>query len=112
MDALADLVIRLASIPNDDWQRLRTAIDAAPQTVPGLLGWLEHAIDWERDRRRAGLDYPLRGPTQAIPDDELAKSIDVVESLALKYRHDSPEIAALFDIVGEILRADANSRIR
>jgi len=95
---------RIGTIWIDDWQRLRAAIDAAPQTVPGLLAWLEHAIDWERDRRRAGLDYPLRGPMQAIPDDELA-----VESLASKFRHDSPEIAALFDVIGEILRAEAES---
>jgi len=44
---------------------------------------------------------------EAIPDDELARSIVAAERLASAFRDDHMEIAALFDLVGVILRAEA-----
>jgi len=49
----------------------------------------------------------LRGPLEAIPDDEIAKSIAAIELLASRFREDCAEIAALFDALGLILRAEA-----
>ena len=89
-----------------DLQTLRATIEAVPNTAPGLLVWLEHAVNWESDQR-AGRVYPLLGPISAIPDDELAQSIAAAEALEAKFRDDGSEIAALFDLVGVILRAEA-----
>lgn len=102
MDTLADLALRLAEISDRDLQRLRATIEAAPNTVPGLLAWLEHAVDWESDNR-AGRVYPLLGPMSAIPDDERTNSINAANLLAAKFRANNAEIAALFDLVGAIL---------
>ena len=44
---------------------------------------------------------------EAIPDDELAGSIATVELLAATFQNDSPDVAALFDVLGVILRAES-----
>ena len=88
MDALIDLAMRLAEISDRDLQTLRTTIDAVPNTAPGLMVWLEHAVNCESDQR-AGRVYPLLGPMSAIPDEELAQSIAAAEVLAAKFRGDA-----------------------
>ena len=57
--------------------------------------------------RRAGHTYPLRGPMEAIPGEQLAQSIDAVDVLAAQFRNDNVGIAALSDPVGVILRVEA-----
>lgn len=110
MDSLAEVAARLAAINGDDLTRLRATIDGVPQTAPALLAWFEHAIDWERGRRRSGLDYPMRGPTDAIPHHEFANSIAALDLLAATFPNDSPSVAALFGVVGVILRAAVEGR--
>jgi hypothetical protein len=53
---------------------LRYAAERAPQTVPGLLAWLEAASGWEIDRRN-GHRYRLAAPMEAIPPEESAQSV-------------------------------------
>ena len=110
MDTLARLCLLLAALRAAELQWLFTACDAANGSVPGLITWLQHAVGWEQDRR-AGFTYPLRGPMAAIPDEELARSIVAVGVLATMFRvsreHDGKPIAALFDLLGVILRAEA-----
>jgi hypothetical protein len=109
-DALALLSRSLGALSDGDLQPLFAACDAVRDAAPGLIAWLDHAFGWEQDRR-AGFDYPLRGPMAAIPDDEVVESIAVVDMMAITFRgsreHDGKAVAALFDLVAEILRAEA-----
>ena len=94
------LLAYLSAMDNDDLLRLRVAIDEAPSAVSGLLAWLDHAIGWEQDRR-TGYSYPLRGPTVAMRDVELADRIAAVELLATTCRDDR-QIGGLMDLVSMI----------
>jgi len=106
---LVDIRAALAAIPEHDLYTLRATIEVAPNAVPGLLAYLDHAVDWEIDRR-AGQSYALRGPMAAIPDEEVAASLDALAILAIFFRrdrhHDGEPIAALLDLVASILRAE------
>ena len=110
VDSLADLRSILAAIPGQDLLTLRATIVVAPNVVPGLMAFLDHAVGWELDRR-AGQAYALQGPMAAIPDEERAASLDTLAVLAIFFRrdrrHEGEPIAALLDRVASILRADA-----
>jgi hypothetical protein len=71
--ALTELSVR-------DLEALRKAVERAPQVVPGLLAWLEHASRWELDWRE-GRDYRLAAPMDAIPPEEVAPSLNALVSL-------------------------------
>src|SRR5207249_939930 len=45
------IVAALWNLLARDLDALRIAAERAPQVVPGLLAWLEHAVGWELDRR-------------------------------------------------------------
>ena len=106
---LVDIRAALAAISEQDLHTLRTTIEVAPHAVPGLLAYLDHAAGWEIDRR-AGQSYALQRPMAAIPDDELAPSLDALAILAIFFRrdrqHDGEPIAALLDRVASILRVE------
>jgi hypothetical protein len=102
--ASAALLARLFGICDDDLRRLRVSIHKSPRTAPDLLNWLDHVLGWEQDRR-AGYAYPLRGPLEAILDDELRNSIAAVEALAETFRGEMP-ITALLKTVRMILPLD------
>ena len=74
MDSPIDVTAALATIPDRDLHGLDFAIDASPNVVPGLLAWLEAAVDWEINRR-AGMFYRLLGPRAAIDDTETDVSL-------------------------------------
>ena len=71
--------------------------------------YLDHAVGWEIDRR-AGQSYALQRPMAAIPDDEVAASVDALAILAIFFRrdrqHDGEPIATLLDRVASILRVE------
>jgi len=77
---LVDIPAALAAIPEQDLYTLRATLEAAPNAVPGLLAYLDHAVGWEIDRR-AGQSYALQGPMAAIPDEEVAASLDALAVL-------------------------------
>src|SRR3954463_14313352 len=85
MDAPADVKSALAAICDEHLYALRHAIDTAPNSVPGLLAWLEAAVYWEINRR-AGMHYPLLGPIAAIDDTETASSLATLAILAASFR--------------------------
>ena len=75
----------LAELSDRELAALRNAADRSPQVVPGLLAWLEHAFGWEIDRR-AGFDYRLAWPVEAIADEEVGASVAAARLLAEFFR--------------------------
>jgi len=109
VDALSDLTRTLAVIPREGLYGLRAAIDGSPHFAPGLLAWLEHAVDWEINRRE-GRSYRLQGPRAAIDDSEIEHSLITLAMLAGQFR-DSPlpegvSVAPFLDVAAAILRAE------
>ena len=102
----------LSQVSSDDLAALRGATEGVPQLVPGLLAWLEHAIGWELDRR-AGFEYRLGWPTDAIPPEEEAASVVAVLAMAAPFRHtagrDASDIADLLDHVATMIGPDSRT---
>lgn len=109
MDSPADLAAALATISDRDLCGLRAAIDGSGDLVPGLLAWLDAAVDWETNRR-AGMFYPLLGPRAAIDDTETDASLLTLAILAAYFRGDgrseSKPVVDFFELTASSLRAD------
>ena len=109
MDSPIDVTVALATIPDRDLHGLDFAIDASPNVVPGLLAWLEAAVDWEINRR-AGMFYPLLGPRAAIDDTETDVSLATLAVLAACFRGDgrreSRSVAEFLELTAVTLRAE------
>ena len=109
MDSPIDVTAALATIPDGDLHGLDFAIDATPDVVPGLLAWLEAAVDWEINRR-AGVFYPLLGPRAAIDDTETDVSLATLAVLAACFRGDgrreSRSVATFLELTAVTLRAE------
>ena len=109
MDSPIDVTAALATIPDRDLHGLDFAIDATPDVVPGLLAWLEAAVDWEINRR-AGVFYPLLGPRAAIDDTETDVSLATLAVLAACFRGDgqseSRSVADFLELTAVTLRAE------
>jgi hypothetical protein len=77
--------------------------------IPGLLAWLEHAVDWET-ALRAGRFYPLQGPRAAIDDSEVDGSLLMLTMLSDQFRQDGREgsdaVANLLALTAAVLRAE------
>ena len=77
--------------------------------MPGLLAWLEGATDWEINRR-AGFSYDLLGPSAAIDDSEVERSLQTLAALSQTFRDDGREesvpVAAFLDCAAAVLRAE------
>jgi len=104
-----DLTAALAAIPQAGLERLRAAVDGSTGFVPGLLAWLEHAVDWELGRR-AGFAFGLQGPRAAIDDREISDSLIALSLLTAQFR-DSPlpegvSVAPFLEAAAAILRAE------
>lgn len=70
MDVVPDPVAAaLGSLEDGELTALISATHNVPQTALGLMAWIEHAGDWELNRR-AGMDFPLQPPGAAIPPEE------------------------------------------
>ncbi len=67
-----------------------------------MLAWIEHAADWEQNRRR-GLDFPLQPAEAAIPPEEDAIGIDAAVTMREAFAQDpttkATTMLALFDAV-------------
>lgn len=109
MDSQAHLAAALATISDRDLSGLREAIAGSPNVVPGLLAWLEAAVDWEISRR-LGTFYPLLGPRAAIDDTETEASLLALTILAACFRNDgrrdSQAVADFLDVAASILFAE------
>ena len=109
MDSPSALTAVLATIPERDLHGLGLAIDGSPNVVPGLLAWLEAAVDWEVNRR-AGMFYPLLGPRAAIDDTETDASLMTLAILAACFRGDgrseSEPVAEFLELTAATLRAE------
>ena len=110
MESPTDLAAALATISDRDLAGLRAAIGGSPNVVPGLLAWLESAVDWESSRR-AGMFYPLLGPRAAIDDTETDASLMALAVLAACFRGDgrseSKTVAEFFELTASTLRAES-----
>ncbi len=108
-DGLQRFVELIAAIDDGDLRALHDATEQAAQVVPGLLAWLEHAIGWELDRR-AGFDYRLGWPAEAIPPEEEAASVVAARAMAVPFRHtverDTSAIAHLLEHVATLIASD------
>ena len=113
MDSPSALTAVLATIPDRDLHGLGLAIDGSPNVVPGLLAWLEAAVDWEVNRR-AGMFYPLLGPRAAIDDTETDASLMTLAILAACFRGDgrseSKPVAEFLELAASTLRAEVERR--
>lgn len=106
MTALEQLRRSLAAIPSDDLRRLCIVTQQAPNVVPGLLAWLEHATDWEWSRR-AGRQYALQPPAAALDESETDGALIALGVLADVFRNNqTDEIAAFFNAALVALHAD------
>ncbi len=109
MESQVDLAAALATIADRDLCGLRAAIAGSPNAVPGLLAWLDAAVDWEINRR-IGNFYQLRGPRAAIDDAETDASLLALGILAACFRNDgrseSRAVAKFLDIAAYTLRAE------
>ena len=109
MDSSADLPAALATISDRDLRGLGLAIDGSPNVVPGLLAWLEAAVDWEINRR-TGMLYPLLGPRAAIDDTETDASLMTLAILAACFRGDgrseSTPVAEFLELTASTLLAE------
>ena len=107
MTTLNDIAAALAGIPERELRGLRVAINNSPDLVPGLLAWLEAAVDWEL-HHRTGFRYHLFGPHAAIDDTEVEASLVALAVLAGRYRQvgrrDAGRVAHFLDLSGALLR--------
>ena len=103
---LAPAVASLAEISDVDLHHDRRLEMAHRRRCRGLLAWLEHACDWELSRR-AGIDYELQPPENAIPPEEDAISIKAAMALRATFaaddRTEARAVLALFDAVSALL---------
>lgn len=111
-DGLERLVALLSQVSSDDLLSLRQATEGVPQLVPGLLAWLEHAVGWELDRR-AGRNYRLGRPSEAIPPEEEAVSVAAVLAMAAPFRQptgrETVAIATLLEHVAALITSDGRT---
>src|SRR3954463_3575398 len=75
MDAdLQSVADALSDLADAELKAVVVAANEMLLVAAGLLSWLEHAADWELNRR-AGLDTTLHPPTAAIPPEASADSL-------------------------------------
>ncbi len=83
-------------------RELGTLIENVPPLVPDLLAWIEHAAEWETERRH-GRDSYLQSPAAAIDPGEHDNSATAATILCSLFVKEVPPVSALFDaIAGEL----------
>ena len=101
---LQPIVSALADLTDNELHTLIASVNQAPQLVPGLLAWIEHAADWEL-RQRHGEEIPLQPPEAAIEPSEKSACLVAVMMLQKRFEPDAPAVAALFATIGGALMA-------
>ncbi|MBK7791626.1 MAG: hypothetical protein IPJ62_03370 [Betaproteobacteria bacterium] len=91
----------LAALADADLDRITAVIDSLTDGLPEpLTSWVHHLVDQERDGR-AGMQYPLRPPSDGLEDDNYPACI----AAAKRLRDSSIDLplATLLDVVAEVL---------
>jgi hypothetical protein len=107
-DPLADVRGALAELADDELQVLFATSWLRPAPSIVLLGWIEHAADWEENRRK-GFDFRLAPPDEAIDPSEDVVAISAAIALHDEFAGDSA-IARFFAAVVDILIERGRSR--
>jgi len=116
MDAeLQSVADALSDLADAELKAVVVAANEMLLVAAGLLSWLEHAADWELNRR-AGRDTTLHPPNAAIPPeasaDSLAAATMIRDSFAETSGHESHPVVALFDaIVDTLNRCDDGASV-
>jgi len=100
-DPLADVRSVLAELADDELEVLFATSWLRPAPSIALLGWIEHAADWEENRRK-GFDFDLAPPDEAIDPSEDVVAISAAIALHDEYAGDSA-IARFFAAAVDIL---------
>jgi hypothetical protein len=99
LHAVADALVELADV---ELHALTHAANDFILCAAGFLTWLEHAADWELNRR-AGLNFPLQPPHAAIAPEEHSMSVEVATMLRDRFaqtpREERDSVVGLFDAV-------------
>ena len=85
MATLKDIAAALGRASEHELRSLWSEVNGSRLLKPGLVAWLEAAVDWEL-HRRMGFCYHLFGPTAAIDDTEAEASLVALAVLAGRYR--------------------------
>jgi hypothetical protein len=103
---LDPVIAALATLIDGELAALIDATNDVPQIAPGLLAWVEHACDWELNRR-GGLDFPLLSPDAALDPSEDAVSIAAAVIIRAQFAQDDRTEACgvmmLFDAIIGVL---------
>ena len=100
-DPLADVRGVLAELADDELEVLFATSWLRPATCMALLAWIEHAADWEVNRRK-GFDFHLEPPDEAIDPSEDQVAIGAAIVLHDEYAGDSA-IARFFAAAVDVL---------
>lgn len=100
-DPLADVRGVLAELANDELEVLFATSWLRPAPCTALLAWIEHAADWEVNRRK-GFDFNLQPPDEAIDPSEDHAAIGAAIVLHDEYAGDLP-IARFFAAAVDVL---------
>jgi hypothetical protein len=100
-DLLIDARMALADLDLDDLDVLFATAQIGPMTATGLLAWIEHAADWEVNRRK-GFDFRLAPPDEVVDLDEDPAAIAAAISLHDQFASD-PRIARFFAATVDLL---------
>ncbi len=64
-EPLPDVRVALEDLTSDQLELLFATPQLRPATSPALVSWVEHAADWEMNRRK-GFNFRLEAPDEAI----------------------------------------------
>jgi hypothetical protein len=98
---LADARTALSDLSPDELDVLFATAQIGPATATGLLAWIEHAADWELNRRK-GFDFRLALPEEAIDPSEDPAAIDAAIALHDQFASD-PQLARFFAATVDLL---------
>ncbi len=101
LDPLADVRGVLAELAEGELEVLFATSQLRPVPSMALVGWIEHAADWELNRRK-GFDFRLAPPDEAIDPSEDPVAIRAAIALHDEFAGD-PAIARFFAAAVDIL---------
>ena len=97
----ADVRAALAVLAVEEVEVLLAISQLRPARSPALLAWIEHAADWELQRRK-GFDFRLASPDEAVDPSENPAAVDAAITLHDEFPGDSALarfLAATVDIL-------------
>ena len=110
---LSPFFAALAELDERTLVTLYAAANNSPHFAPGLLAWIEHACEWELNRRRGGLDFPLLPPESVIEMIEHAVDLETTAALRIRFASevgpDTHAMTRLMDAITQWLWARGTS---